>query len=90
MPNSEVAERLSDIKGIGRWSIEYTLLRSLGRLDVFPADDIGAQNNLKRLFGLETRPDYEQIKRLVSRWQPYQGMVYFHLLLDKLSARGVL
>jgi DNA-3-methyladenine glycosylase II len=90
MKNEEVANYLSTVRGIGRWSTEYVLLRGLGRLDTFPGDDIGAQNNLKRLFNLDNKPDYEQIKRLTSRWQPYQGLVYFHLLLDRLQAKGII
>jgi DNA-3-methyladenine glycosylase II len=90
MTNEGIADYLSTIRGIGRWSIEYVLLRGLGRLDMFPGDDIGAQNNLQRLFHLEKKPDYEQIKRLTSQWMPYQGLVYFHLLLDKLRAKGVI
>ena len=90
MTNAEITDYLSPIRGIGRWSTEYVLLRALGRLDIFPGDDIGAQNNLQRLFHLDKKPDYEQIKRLTSRWQPYQGLVYFHLLLNKLQAKGVI
>ena len=90
MTNDEAIASLSSIRGIGRWSSEYVLLRGLGRLEIFPADDVGAQNNLQRLFGLDAKPDYATIKALVSRWSPYQGLVYFHLLLDKLHAKGTL
>ena len=78
------------IRGIGRWSAEYVLLRGLGRLDAFPGDDIGAQNNLKRIFLLDNKPTYEGIKKLTSRWHPYEGLVYFHLLLEKLHLKGVI
>jgi DNA-3-methyladenine glycosylase II len=90
MTNREAVDYLSTIRGIGRWSAEYVLLRGLGRLDTFPGDDIGAQNNLQRLFHLADRPNYEQIRELTSRWHPYQGLVYFHLLLEKLHSKGVL
>jgi DNA-3-methyladenine glycosylase II len=90
MTNNEAVEYLTTIRGIGRWSAEYVLLRGLGRLDTFPGDDIGAQNNLQRLFHLDDRPDYEQISQLTSQWRPYGGMVYFHLLLEKLYTKGVL
>jgi DNA-3-methyladenine glycosylase II len=90
MTNREIADHLSSLRGIGRWSSEYALLRGLGRLDIFPGDDIGAQNNLQRLFQLKKKPDYEQIENLTSRWQPYRGMVYFHLLLNNLQSKGVM
>ncbi len=90
MTNQEAAEYLLELRGIGRWSAEYVLLRGLGRLDMFPGDDIGAQNNLQRLFRLDHKPGYREIKELTSRWHPYEGLVYFHLLLNKLSLSGVL
>jgi len=90
MTNVEAVESLSTIRGIGRWSAEYVLLRGLGRLDTFPGDDIGAQNNLQRLFHLSRKPAYDEIRQLTSPWHPYEGMVYFHLLLDKLRANGVI
>jgi DNA-3-methyladenine glycosylase II len=90
MANQEAVEYLSTLRGIGRWSAEYALLRGLGRIDIFPGDDIGAHNNLQRLFHLEQKPGYEEIKKLTSRWHPYEGLVYFHLLLNKLNLKGVI
>jgi DNA-3-methyladenine glycosylase II len=90
MTNREVIADLSRIRGIGRWSAEYVLLRGLGRLDTFPGDDIGAQNNLQRLFHLDDKPAYDDIRQLTSPWHPYEGVVYFHLLLDKLRLNGVI
>lgn len=90
MDNEQVIRYLKTLRGIGRWSAEYVLLRGLGRLDVFPGDDAGARDNLQRLFHLAQKPDYEEIKRLTSLWHPYEGLVYFHLLLEKLRGRGVI
>jgi DNA-3-methyladenine glycosylase II len=78
-------ERLTGLRGIGRWTAEYVLLRGLGRLHVFPGDDVGAQNKLKRLLGIDTTLSYEDVRTLVARWQPFAGVVYFHLLLDSLT-----
>ncbi len=88
MTDQEAVDFLTSLRGIGRWSAEYVLLRGLRRLDTFPGDDIGAQNNLQRLFQLDHRPTYAEIKQLTARWHPYEGLVYFHLLLDKLSQKG--
>ncbi len=88
MSNARAVEYLSTIRGIGRWSAEYVLLRGLGRVDTFPGDDVGAQNNLQRLFELGSRPAYADIRRMTSTWDPYAGLVYFHLLLQKLHVNG--
>jgi DNA-3-methyladenine glycosylase II len=82
-------ERLTSLRGIGRWTAEYVLLRGLGRLHVFPGDDVGAHNKLRRLFGIDTPLDYEAVHQLVARWHPYAGVVYFHLLLGSLSGAGL-
>lgn len=85
---STATEMLIDLRGIGRWSAEYALLRGLGNIDVFPADDVGARNKLQRFFALPTPPDREQILELMEPWAPYAGMMYFHMLLDGLAERG--
>ncbi len=90
MNNEEAKMSLSSLRGVGRWSAEYVLLRGLGRLDTFPGDDVGAQKNLQNLLHLEEKPTYEKIKEVTSLWQPYAGFVYFHLLLDKLYKQGIL
>jgi DNA-3-methyladenine glycosylase II len=83
------AARLRRLRGVGRWTAEYALLRGLGRLDVFPGDDVGARNNLRRWLGLGEPLDYARTKALAGRWQPYAGLVYFHLLLERLEGRGL-
>jgi DNA-3-methyladenine glycosylase II len=82
--------RLCQFWGVGRWTAEYVLLRGLGRLHVFPGDDVGARGNLRRWLGLEESLDYEGVRRVLRPWQPYAGLVYFHLLLDRLAEAGCL
>lgn len=90
MTNEEIKAALLPIRGVGRWSAEYVLLRGLGRVDTFPGDDVGAQKNLQRLLHLAEKPTYQTIKGITLPWQPYAGLVYFHLLLEKLYQKGLL
>ncbi len=90
MNDEEAKTSLSSIRGVGRWTAEYILLRGLGRLDTFPGDDVGAQKNLQQLLHLEEKPSYEKVKELTSPWHPYAGFIYFHLLLGKLYKQGIL
>lgn len=83
-------EALVALRGIGRWSAEYVLLRGLGNLEVFPADDVGARNKLQEFFALASPPSRDEILALMEPWHPFGGMVYFHMLLSGLAARGVL
>lgn len=84
----EVTAKLRQLRGVGRWTAEYVLLRGLGRLHVFPGDDVGAQKSLARWLGRSSRLDYAAVQAAVEAWHPYAGLVYFHLLLDGLSRSG--
>lgn len=86
----EVCARLRELRGVGRWTAEYVLLRGLGRLHVFPGDDVGAQKSLAKWIGRQAPLDYVGVRNVIEKWQPYAGMVYFHLLLDGLSKAGAL
>ena len=82
------AAHLRELRGVGRWTAEYVLLRGLGRLHVFP----GRRCRRAEESGPVARPagplDYDGVSRAVEKWQPYAGMLYFHLLLDGLSKAG--
>jgi 3-methyladenine DNA glycosylase/8-oxoguanine DNA glycosylase len=86
--NEAAVERLRELRGVGRWTAEYVLLRGLRRLDVYPGDDVGARNNLQRWLKLKKPLDYESVRRVIAKWQPYAGFIYFHLLLDRLTEAG--
>lgn len=88
LDNGSALKRLQELRGIGRWSAEYVLLRGLGRLTMFPGDDVGARNNLARWLGLRKPLDYEGVARRVRHWQPCAGLIYFHLLMEQLANRG--
>jgi DNA-3-methyladenine glycosylase II len=85
-----VRQRLLERHGVGRWTAEYVLLRGLGRLHVFPGDDVGGRNRLAEWLGRSRPLDYSGVQHALEQWQPYAGMVYFHLLLDGLSQAGAL
>lgn len=81
---------LQSIKGIGRWSAEYVLLRGLGRLHIFPGDDVGAQKNLQKFLHLRKKMDYGKVEKVIKPWFPYAGLIYFHLLLNNINQQKCL
>jgi DNA-3-methyladenine glycosylase II len=81
---------LRELRGVGRWTADYVLLRGLGRLHVFPGDDVGAQKSLARWLARPGHLDYDGVHKVLEKWRPYAGMLYFHLLLDGLSKAGAL
>lgn len=90
MDENEAVESLMQLRGVGRWTAEYVLLRGLGKTSVFPGDDVGARNRLAGWLGRKRPLDYDAVKRALARWYPHTGLVYFHLLLAGLSESGEL
>jgi len=84
LPSQDAAALLRRIKGIGPWTATVILLRGLGRLDVFPMNDSSVAANLAVVAG-SAPIDVEHILQTLS---PQHGMLYYHLLLARLDARG--
>jgi len=83
-------KQLRELRGIGRWSADYVLLRGLRRIHIFPADDVGGRNKLRRMLDLRKPLDYEGAQRVLARWRPYGGLIFFHMLLKGLEEEGML
>lgn len=74
------AERLLlGIRGIGPWSANYLMMRSLGFNDCVPLGDTGVASALRVLFGLEARPDADATRRLMAVFSPYRSLATYHL-----------
>ena len=71
MPDDEVIAELIQVKGIGVWTAQMFLMFSLGRLDVFPHDDLGIRTALKNLYGLAELPDKKTSHEIAEPWRPY-------------------
>lgn len=90
LDDASALARLTAIRGVGRWSAEYALLRGMGRLNIFPGDDVGGWNKLQKHLRLRQRPGYEKTRKLLAPWKSFAGLIYFHFLLDGLRDKGVL
>lgn len=73
-----VIEHLVQVKGIGRWTAQMFLLFCLGRLDVFPHDDLGVRAALQRLYGLDGLPDKRTSHALAEPWRPYASIASWY------------
>jgi len=83
-PSPDAAEILCGIKGIGPWTATVILLRGLGRLDVFPMRDSSVARNLAFVAGAAA----VDVDRVLTELGAQRGMLYYHLLLARLDARG--
>ncbi|MEH7108333.1 DNA-3-methyladenine glycosylase family protein [Bacillus sp. JJ1764] len=78
-PDEEIFEKLTKIRGIGKWSVENFLLFGLGRPNLFPLADIGIQNGIKKLYQLERKPTYEEMAQYNQDWEPYLSYASLYL-----------
>jgi DNA-3-methyladenine glycosylase II len=90
MDNEAVVASLLELRGVGRWTAEYVLLRGLKPLNVFPGDDVGARNRLSKWLQRNEPLDYDAVARVTRHWETYAEMVYFHMLLEGLYEAGEL
>lgn len=79
LPDDEVIERLVRIKGIGRWTAEYLLLRGFGRTDAIPAGDMGLRAIVGGLYGFGRNATEAEVRQLAERWAPWRGYAAFYL-----------
>ena len=84
LPTAELTARLATFKGIGPWTAAVIALRGFGRLDVFPLNDSGVARSLK---DLADDPALDP-GALLAELGPQRGMLYYHLLIGRLAARG--
>ncbi|MEO7157378.1 MAG: DNA-3-methyladenine glycosylase [Vicinamibacterales bacterium] len=78
-PDDEVMRQLVAVKGIGRWTAEIFLMFRLGRMDIFPADDLGLMNAVHRAYGLRKRPDAKRLREMGEAWSPYRSVAAWYL-----------
>ena len=85
MTDEEIIERLTAVRGIGRWTVEMLLLFDLGRPDVWPVADYGVQKGFAKTFGKRKLPTPKQMLKHGKKFQPYRSVAawYFWRALDK-------
>lgn len=74
-----VIERLTAVKGFGRWTAEMFLMFRLHRPDVLPVDDLGIVKAVQRLYRLRKRPDKHRISKIGEAWRPYRSVASWYL-----------
>lgn len=81
MPNDQLIEQLTAIKGIGEWSAHMYMMFGLGRLDILPVGDLGIRKAIQNLYGLKELPLPEQIITIAQKnnWHPYESVASWYL-----------
>src|ERR1700726_1059355 len=74
MTDEQIIERLTAVRGIGRWTVEMLLLFDLGRPDVWPVDDYGVRKGFAKTFGRKKLPTPKQLVKFGEKWRPYRSV----------------
>ena len=77
--DEELIERLTTIRGVGRWTVEMLLIFTLGRPDVLPVDDFGVRDGYRALYGLEVQPKPKALAEIGLAWAPYRSTAAWYL-----------
>ena len=79
MTEEEIHERLTQVHGIGEWSVQMFLISRLGRPDVLPVHDYGIRKGFQRVYGLKDVPKPQVILEHGERWRPYRSIASWYL-----------
>ena len=79
MDDESIIKTLTQIKGIGRWTVQMLLIFRLNRHDVLAVDDLGVRAAIRKVYGLDELPSRQTVEHLGQRWKPYCTIASWYL-----------
>ncbi len=79
LSDEEIIQRLTVVKGIGRWTAEMVLIFTMGRADVLPVDDLGFLEGVRAAYGLPERPKRAEMLERGEVWRPYRTFATWYM-----------
>ena len=79
LDDDAIVERLVEVQGVGRWTVEMLLIFQLGRPDVLPVDDFGVRKGFRRAYRRRMMPTPKEVLRYGERWKPYRTTAAWYL-----------
>jgi DNA-3-methyladenine glycosylase II len=79
LDDAEIIERLTQVRGIGPWTVEMLLIFTLGRADVFPATDYGVRKGFALTYGRRQLPAPGELLDFSERWRPHRSAAAWYL-----------
>jgi 3-methyladenine DNA glycosylase/8-oxoguanine DNA glycosylase len=79
LPNEEIIERLTAVRGIGVWTVEMLLIFHLGRPNILPVSDYGVRKGFQLAFKKKDMPSPKELQAYGERWQPYRTVASWYL-----------
>jgi DNA-3-methyladenine glycosylase II len=79
LSDEEIIERLTEVRGIGRWTVEMMLMFHMQRPDILPVDDFGIRNGFRLAYGLKGMPTPKALAEFGERWKPFRSIAAWYL-----------
>jgi DNA-3-methyladenine glycosylase II len=79
LPDEQVFEQLTAIKGLGPWTVDMFLMFHLGRPDILPVGDLGIRRAVQVGYGLDELPKPKELEEIAERWRPYRTLACLYL-----------
>lgn len=79
LTDEEIVTRLTEVRGVGRWTVEMLLIFQLGREDVLPVDDFGVRSGFRHVYKKRKLPTPKQMLKHGERWRPYRTTAAWYL-----------
>ncbi len=79
LADEEIIARLTQVRGIGRWTVQMLLIFQMGRPDVLPVDDFGVRSGFRAAYGLTRLPRPQALAAWGERWRPYRSTAAWYL-----------
>ena len=79
LSDADLIERLTVIRGVGRWTVEMLLIFTLGRRDILPVDDFGVREGYRRLHELDAQPRPKELAVIGELWAPWRSVAAWYL-----------
>ena len=79
MTDDDLIQQLTELRGVGQWTVQMLLMFTLDRPDVLPVDDFGIREGFRLTYGLSARPTPKEIIAYGERWRPYRSVASWYL-----------
>ena len=85
--HEEIIEKLTRIRGLGRWSAEMTIVTSIGVDNMSPAGDLGARKAVSHFYNQDKLMSEDEVRELFDEWGVYKGIITYYLIADYMHNR---
>ena len=88
LDDAEIIERLTEVRGVGQWTVEMLLIFQLGRPDILPVDDFGVRSGFRHAYEKPEMPKPQELLAFGERWRPHRTTAAWYLWRAADAMRG--